>query len=158
MSNYDAIDIDQAQKVDFGIWKKLLRYTLHYTTTARWFALSALGIALSDICFPLLTGRLISAVERGDSNLAPYGWAFLVLTVVICIAIWGFIRSAAKIRTHVSHDIRRDAFEKLQQLGKFSQRVGADSRSGLSHHVGIGEFFKCVRALDLKSFFEVGQG
>ena len=116
MSNFDAIEIDQAQKVDFGIWKKLLRYTLHYRTTAKWFALSAFGIAAADICFPLLTGRLISAVERGETNLAPYGWAFFGLSVGISIAIWGFIRSAAKIRTHVSHDIRRDAFVHLQEL------------------------------------------
>ena len=116
MSNYDAIELDQAQKVDFGIWKKLLRYTLHYRTTAKWFALSAFGIAAADIGFPLLTGRLISAVERGDASLAIYGWGFLGLTVFICIAIWGFIRSAAKIRTHVSHDIRRDAFVHLQEL------------------------------------------
>ncbi|MHC4956080.1 MAG: ABC transporter ATP-binding protein [Planctomycetota bacterium] len=116
MSNFDEIELDQPQKVDFGIWKKLLRYTLHYRTTVKWFAVSAFGIAVCDVGFPIVTGRLISAVERGDESLARYGWAFLALAAGICVAIWGFIRSAAKIRTHVSHDIRRDAFEHLQEL------------------------------------------
>jgi len=116
MSTFDSIEIDQPQKVDIGIWRKLLRYTLQYPTTVRWFAVSAFFIAVSDLGFPLVTGSLITAIEKGDSDLAGYGWAYAGLSVSICLAIWGFIRSAAKIRTHVSHDIRRDAFEHLQQL------------------------------------------
>jgi len=116
MSRFDGIELDAPQKVDIGIWRKLLRYTLRYPTTVKWFAVSAFFIALSDLGFPLVTGRLITAIENGDRSLARYAWEYAGLSVMIVIAIWGFIRSAAKIRTHVSHDIRRDAFEHLQQL------------------------------------------
>ena len=52
MSTFDSIEIDQPQKVDIGIWRKLLRYTLQYPTTVRWFAVSAFFIAVSDLGFP----------------------------------------------------------------------------------------------------------
>ena len=112
------IDDDQEQKVDLDLWKKLLRYTLHYRRTAITFCFVALGLALSDLGFPLLTGRLISEIEehRSDVDLVFYGWAFTGLTVALCACIWGFIACAGKIRTHVSHDIRRDAFRQLQEL------------------------------------------
>ncbi len=75
-------------------------------------------MAASDLCFPILTGKLIAEVEaKGvEANVAFYAWAFAVLTAVLCTNIWGFIVCAGKIRTHVSHDIRRDAFTQLQEL------------------------------------------
>lgn len=114
----DWSDDDHEAKVDLRLWKKLLRYTLHYRRTSITFTFVALGLAATDLCFPLLTGLLIADIEeRGaEVNLAPYGWTFAVLSVGICCCIWGFIVCAGKIRTHVSHDIRRDAFEQLQQL------------------------------------------
>lgn len=111
-------DDDDESKVDLRLWRKLLRYTLHYRQTTITFCLVALGLAATDLCFPLITGQVVADIEEhGTSvNLAPYGWAFAGLSVAICSCIWGFISCAGKIRTHVSHDIRRDAFRQLQQL------------------------------------------
>jgi ATP-binding cassette subfamily B protein len=118
MSTADWIDDDLEQKVDLRLWRKLLRYTLHYRRTALSFTLVALALAGTDLCIPLLTGQVIAAVEaRGiDADLAQFGWAFAGLSVAICACIFGFIACAGKIRTHVSHDIRTDAFAQLQQL------------------------------------------
>ncbi|REJ89628.1 MAG: ABC transporter ATP-binding protein [Planctomycetota bacterium] len=114
----DWFDDDQEQAVDLQLWKKLLRYTLHYRKTAILFCFVALGLACSDLSFPLLTGRLISDIERdpGGVDLWWYAWCYAGLTLSLCCCIWGFINCAGKIRTHVSHDIRRDAFENLQAL------------------------------------------
>ena len=116
--NSDWFDDDDELAVDLALWKKLLHYTLHYRKTAATFSVVACGLAGSDLCFPLLTGRLIADVERGSGNvdLPYYAWAFTGLTLVLCGCVWGFIACAGKIRTHVSHDIRRDAFENLQAL------------------------------------------
>lgn len=114
----DWFDDDQQSKVDLRLWKQLLRYTLHYRRTAVAFTLVALGLAASDLCFPLLTGVLINDIEAHGTavQLSSYAWAYAGLSVVLCGCIWAFIVCAGKIRTHVSHDIRRDAFEQLQQL------------------------------------------
>jgi ATP-binding cassette, subfamily B, bacterial len=118
MSDADWFEDDHEIKVDLRLWRKLLAYTLHYRGTAIAFAFVAFGFAGSDLCFPILTGRVIADVqEHGrDVRLGPYALMYAGLTVVLCSCIWGFIACAGKIRTHVSHDIRRDAFEQLQQL------------------------------------------
>lgn len=118
MSSGDWIDDDDEEKVDLRLWKKLLQYTLHYRRTAITFTLVAFGLAASDLGFPLLTGWVIADVEAngGQVNMARYGWAFAGLSLCICCCIWGFITCAGKIRTHVSHDLRRDAFQQLQEL------------------------------------------
>ncbi len=114
----DWIDDDDEQSVDLQLWKKLLRYTLHYRRTSLVFMFVAFGLAGSDLGFPLLTGRLIADVERSPSSvdLSFYALGYAGLTVSFCACIWAFIACAGKIRTHVSHDIRRDAFGNLQTL------------------------------------------
>lgn len=109
---------DYELKVDLRLWRKLLGYTLVYRGTAVAFTIVALSLALTDLCFPILTGKLIADVEAHgrDANLRGYALAFAGLTLALCASIWGFITCAGKIRTHVSHDIRRDAFIKLQAL------------------------------------------
>lgn len=117
------VDDDDEQKVDLHLWRQLLDYTLHYRKTAVAFTLVALWTAASDVGFPILTGTFIDDVRK---NIATNGdhrvhfvWYAVVLTLLtasLCGGIWSFIMCAGKIRTHVSHDIRRDAFRKLQDL------------------------------------------
>jgi ATP-binding cassette subfamily B protein len=98
--------------------RNLLGYSLRYRGTTAAFTLIALGLAGTDLCFPVLTGKVIADVqEHGrDVNLSAYAGMFAGLSAALCCCIWGFISCAGKIRTHVSHDIRRDAFEQLQEL------------------------------------------
>ena len=106
------------QKLDLRLWKTLIRYTLHYRATAVTFVAVAFGLAASDLGFPLLTGAFISEIESNPQsvNLTFYGIAYSALAISLSVCIWAFVTCAGKIRTSVSHDIRRDAFEKLQQL------------------------------------------
>ena len=114
----DYFEDDHELRVDLRLWKKLLKYTLHYRRTAIAFTIVAFCSAATDLCFPLFAGSFISDVEKNGLNV-DFGWyivAFCGLTVAICTGIWGFIFCAGRIRTHVSHDIRADAFRKLQEL------------------------------------------
>ena len=106
------------QKLDLRLWKSLIGYTLHYRATAITFVVVAFGLAASDLGFPLLTGAFISEIESNPQsvNLTFYAIAYSVLAISLSVCIWAFVTCAGKIRTSVSHDIRRDAFEKLQQL------------------------------------------
>jgi ATP-binding cassette subfamily B protein len=118
MTSVDWTEEDFEAKVDLRLWKKLLAYTLHYRGTAIAFMFVAFGLAGSDLCFPILTGKLIADVQAHgrDANLVGFAWILAGLTASLCFSIWGFIACGGKIRTHVCHDIRRDAFEQLQQL------------------------------------------
>ena len=106
------------QKLDLRLWKALIRYTLHYRKTSATFVAVAFGLAASDLGFPLLTGTLINDIETNQHsvNLTFYALAFSGLAISLSTCVWAFVTCAGKIRTSVSHDIRRDAFEKLQQL------------------------------------------
>ena len=118
MTQGDWLNDDEEEKIDLRLWRKLLQYTLHYRRTAVLFTIVAFGMAVSDLCFPLVTGSLIAEIEsKGlETDVTFYAWCFGILTISLCGNIWGFILCAGKIRTHVSHDIRRDAFANLQEL------------------------------------------
>ena len=116
--SHDEWTDDDEQRVDLALWRQLLQYTLHYRGTAIAFTVVALGAAVSDLMFPVLTGSFIAHIESQGSgaDFAFYAWAFALLTIAFCVSIWAFIVCAGKIRTSVSHDIRRDAFHQLQEL------------------------------------------
>lgn len=107
-----------AAKVHLGLWKKLFAYTRPYRTELWLLAGCAVLTACMEVAYPLITKLVIDDVaENGmDANLWRWSGAYLVCTVLITASIGGFIWIAGKIRTHVSHDIRRDGFENLQRL------------------------------------------
>ena len=67
----DWFEDDYEIKVDLRLWRKLLAYTLHYRGTAIAFAFVAMGFAGSDLCFPILTGRVIADVQEHGRDVQP---------------------------------------------------------------------------------------
>ena len=118
MSSAWVEEDEREEKVDLHLWRKLLNYTLRYRKTSIAFCFVAAGMASCDLAFPILTRDLIDAIEADESSidLWAYGWWYAGLTMGLCSCIWAFIACAGKIRTHVSHDIRSDAFVQLQEL------------------------------------------
>lgn len=106
------------QTLDLRLWSMLIRYTLHYRRTATMFVAVAFALACCDLGFPWLTGKIITAIEHHPEgvNLTGYAIAFASLGISLSACIWAYVVCAGRIRTHVSHDIRRDAFEQLQKL------------------------------------------
>src|SRR5687768_6386659 len=98
MSQSDWMDDDAEEKVDLRLWKKLLQYTLRYRRTSVLFVCAALLLAATDLCFPFVTGKVISDVEQNglNANLAGYAWIFTGLALMLCVSIWVFIACAGK--------------------------------------------------------------
>lgn len=118
MTTSDWQEDDPEDRLNLSLWRKLLAYTLRYRWTALVFTTVSCGMACADLGFPLLVNRIIAHVEAGRpvESLIDYSWAYVALTLGLCACVWGFIHCAGRIRTFVSHDIRRDAFLQLQQL------------------------------------------
>jgi ATP-binding cassette subfamily B protein len=128
MDSYDDENFDDgfdeealATRVNLGLWRKLFAYARRYPRDLAWLAVFAFVTAAMEVTYPLITKWVVddvdAAYEAGVGlSLWPHVFAYLACTVVICLAIGGFIWMAGKIRTHVSHDIRRDGFENLQRL------------------------------------------
>ncbi len=104
--------------LDLGVWRKLFAYTRPYRRHVGGLVAAAIATAGVDTVFPLVTRRLIDdVVENGlEADLVPYGLTYLSLTAALSLCVWGFVHLGGLIRTHVSHDIRRDGFENLQLL------------------------------------------
>ncbi|MDA1075023.1 MAG: ABC transporter ATP-binding protein [Proteobacteria bacterium] len=125
MDNYDDENFDDgfdeqalASNVNLSLWKKLFRYSAQYPKDLIWIAVCAIVTASMEVVFPLITREVVDQVSLNGLNadFTPYITAYIATTICICIGIAGFIVKAGKIRTHVSHDIRRDGFENLQRL------------------------------------------
>ena len=118
--NYnDGFDDDAlAGRVDTALWRKLFAYARRYPKELIGLASCAFITACMEVSYPLITRGVVDHIERDgmDATLWPWMLAYAGCTVVIALSIGTFIWLGGKIRTHVSHDIRRDGFENLQRL------------------------------------------
>ena len=128
MDNYDDENFDDgfneaalAKRMNFGLWRKLFVYVKRYPRDLTWLGIFAFTTAAAEVSYPLITKWVVDDVDvafqtGGSFSVWPYIVAYAACTAVICMSIGGFIWMGGKIRTHVSHDIRRDGFENLQRL------------------------------------------
>jgi ATP-binding cassette subfamily B protein len=118
--NYnDGFDDNSYLKgMNLALWRKLFEYALNYKVEVGILILCAMATAVSEVAFPLITRSVIDAVELhgSDLNLVKYGAAYFAFILLLCISVGGFIWFGGIIRTHVSHDIRKDGFDNLQNL------------------------------------------
>jgi ATP-binding cassette subfamily B protein len=107
-----------ARRMRLGLWKKLFSYTRPYRRELALVGIFAIATALMEVAFPLITRGVIDAIDvhGRDTNLWPFGMAYMACTLVVAVSVGGFIWAGGKIRTYISHDIRRDGFENLQRL------------------------------------------
>jgi ATP-binding cassette subfamily B protein len=128
MDNYDDENFDDgfneaalAKRMNFALWRKLFVYVKRYPRDLTWLGIFAFTTAAAEVSYPLITKWVVDDVDvafqtGGSFSVWPYIVAYAACTAVICMSIGGFIWMGGKIRTHVSHDIRRDGFENLQRL------------------------------------------
>jgi ATP-binding cassette, subfamily B, bacterial len=115
----DGFDDDAlAARMNLHLWKKLFAYARRYPRELWGLAACAVTTACVDVTYPLITKAVVDRVQAdgADAALVPLMLAYLACTVILAASIGTFIWLGGKIRTHVSHDIRRDGFENLQRL------------------------------------------
>mgnify|MGYP002572789322 CR=1 FL=1 len=111
-------DYEKDVKVDFSIWKRLLSYVFRYKKTAIALMLCNVGIAVIDILYPLMSQYAIdNFVEKGTT--AGIGWfiaLYIAFIALQALGVYSFIVKAGKLEMSVSYDMRKEAFQKLQEL------------------------------------------
>jgi ATP-binding cassette subfamily B protein len=105
-------------RLDAGLWWKVFQHGLRLKRFLIPLAFTAMGIAALDASFAQVTRWTIDAVmQHGPhADLRPYVGLYFLLTVLISLGVWVFIELAGKISNHMSHDIRRLCFDRLQEL------------------------------------------
>lgn len=116
--SHEVPEDEFSEKFDMGLWKKVFRIALRYKQFLIPLAISAVAIAGVDASFALVTRWTVDDVNEIDSmmDLAPHISAYLALTIGLSAGVLVFIRSAGALANHMSHDIRRDCFQRLQEL------------------------------------------
>ena len=109
---------DSGASVDWLTWKRVFGFTRAHRRYLVVLGLAGVATAICDTIFPLITRSLIDAIEeRGAAlDLAPYVAAYAALTALLALQVWLFIYCAERLAKHVSHDIRRAGFDRLQEL------------------------------------------
>ncbi|MCC6415670.1 MAG: ABC transporter ATP-binding protein, partial [Opitutaceae bacterium] len=105
-------------KLDAGLWWKIFRRAFHLKRFLIPLFASALILAVCDASFALITRWVIDGVVRDgmEANFTFYASAYLAVTLVLCFSVWLFIWLAGNISNRLAHDIRRDGFDRLQEL------------------------------------------
>ena len=111
-------DRDGARPLDLKAWRELLGYVLRYRAEVAGLVTQALLVAVVDAALPLVTRRVVDdAVAQGaDASFRGPMIAYACLLLVLCGCIHSFIRLAGRLATRVAHDVRIEAFARLQQM------------------------------------------
>lgn len=121
---YDPDDERPAQHLDWRLWKRLVGYVLRYRRWTVLLVLTAIGTGTVDGLFNLVIGELVDAAADPSGDPVPWLIAYAVLSVLLVFFVRAFVRLGGRVRAHVAHDIRRDAFANVQRLslGYFDTR------------------------------------
>ena len=109
---------EYTKKFDFGVWKQLFRYTKPYKKQFSRLAVVMVIVAMTDTVFPLLNKYAIDhfVIPGNLQGLWRFGGLYAVVMVFHGLTIWLLIVIAGKIDMGISYDIRRDGFQRLQEL------------------------------------------
>ncbi|MBX3740322.1 MAG: ABC transporter ATP-binding protein [Akkermansiaceae bacterium] len=107
-----------SDRIDFRLWGRLFRHALPHRRLLVPLAASAILIAICDASFALVTRWAVDTVVAGGGveSLRLPAVAYGVLAVALAGGVWLFINSAGGLSNNMSHDIRKEAFQRLQEL------------------------------------------
>ena len=107
-----------SERLDLRLWSRVFRHALPYKRLLVPLAVSAVAIALVDASFALVTRWAVDdVVSSPDSlSLGPQIAAYTFLTLALGLGVLFFIISAGGLANHMSHDIRKECFKRIQEL------------------------------------------
>jgi ATP-binding cassette subfamily B protein len=109
---------EYTKRFDFGLWKKLFQYAKAYKTLFISLVIVMIGVGGIDATFPLLSKYVIDhfIIPGTFDGLWKFGIIYLAIIIAQAGNVWLLIAIAGKIDMDISYDIRRDGFQRLQEL------------------------------------------
>jgi ATP-binding cassette, subfamily B, bacterial len=107
-----------SERIDWKLWARVFKHALPYRNLLIPLIIAAVVIAGIDASFALVTRWVVDDVmsEGSGISLWPYTITYFGLVVGLAVGVWIFIIKAGGLSNHMSHDIRRDCFKRLQEL------------------------------------------
>ncbi len=109
---------DYGKKINFGTWRKLLRFAVPYRRNLITLIIQMILIAGIDSIIPILNKTAIDkfVVPHTYKGFPMFCVIFAVIISIQALNVWYMIRTAGKLETGIPYDIRKAAFKKLQEL------------------------------------------
>ncbi|MBN2543126.1 ABC transporter ATP-binding protein [bacterium] len=106
------------KKFDWRLWKRLIRYMLPYKKYMAILIVFMITLAGIDAVFPLLSKYAIDhfVIPGTTEGIGNFLIIYIVLIVVQSMNVWFFITTAGKIDMGICYDIRKEGFQRLQEL------------------------------------------
>ena len=106
------------KKFDFGLWIRLLKYTVPYKRLMIGLGFVMICVAGIDVIFPLMTKYAIDhfATTGTLGGLKYFAMGYAALAVVQAVNVYFLISIAGKIDMGICYDIRKHGFKRLQEL------------------------------------------
>lgn len=129
------------EKISVSIWKKIIRIVLKSKKNAVFLIVCMVLLGCLDIATPYVSSKALE-IFFGENPKYEYIGLFIGIYVAIAISyavvIYSFVKKAGEIEAEVSYEIRREAFNHLQELslsyydknaaGWIMARLTSDSR------------------------------
>lgn len=105
-------------KFDLGLWKRLARFLLPYWKLSLGLIGVMLCVGVVDVIFPLMNKYAIDTIIASGSigELPMFALKYAGLVVFQAINVFLLIAIAGKIEMRLNYDIRKTAFQRLQEL------------------------------------------
>ena len=105
-------------RFNWRLWRRILA---HAAAHRRWLwtmIVSGMVLALVETLLPLSNAWLIDEAVAGrtDTAFKLYAAFYIVLVTMFSILVWIFIRAAGHLATGIAFDLRKQGFERLQEL------------------------------------------
>lgn len=109
---------DYSEKFDASLWKRLLAFTRTCRPLIVGLLVSLVVMSVLESATPLLTRYAINhfIAERDLTGLLPYCVLFFAIVLGQAVMIRLFIHFAGSVEIHLSYEIRKAGFNKLQDL------------------------------------------
>lgn len=139
MNSFEEQDFS-SEKFSAGIWKKILKLVLKRKKHLILMIIFVIGLAGLDILYPLLNSYAIEEffTKQDFSTVPVFIGMYIGVAIGYGITVWGFIKMAGVVEAKVGYEIRKEAFNNLQELpfsyydktpaGWIMARLTSDSR------------------------------
>lgn len=109
---------EYSKHFDFSLWKKMFRFALPYKKNLTTLGFMMIAIAGIDAIFPFFSKIAVDTfvVDKNFTRFPLYCIAMGTIITLQALNVWVMIRMAGKVEVGVPYDIRKCAYQKLQEL------------------------------------------
>lgn len=103
---------------DLAIWKRFAKYLKPYSKQLSIVILSMVILGVIDVIIPLMTQYAIDnfVLKNTLNNFNGFALIYITLVTMVVFMVYGFIMVAGRVENNIIFNLRKMAFEKLQNL------------------------------------------